>query len=104
MHQLGSGEQGHSATEFRYPDGVTVRGQHVFVVDTSNHRICRMSLDADRSKFSSFGSEGFKVEQFYFPTALCLYADGKELFVSDTYNHRIVVLNPHRWLRSWGSE
>lgn len=69
------------------PAGVAVRGEEIAIADFYNHRI----LHRLNGKWSSYGTEGKGVGQFYYPTDVDL--TGTEIYVADAYNNRIQVLD-----------
>lgn len=95
----GTGDEGYidgpaSVAQFYCPSGIAVDAQGtIYIADTANHRIRRLTPDGQVSTFAGTGFEGFKdgagtVAQFYLPSGLDLDASGN-LYVADTANHRV---------------
>ena len=87
LWQLGS--IGTNASEFAKPRGVQVAADgRIFVADTDNHRIQLFS--ATRTHIASFGGLGSAPGQLRFPYDLMPVDGADEMYVVDTWNHRIV--------------
>ncbi|RKX68850.1 hypothetical protein DRP53_09875, partial [candidate division WOR-3 bacterium] len=75
-----------------HPQGFDVvetdQGLKIYVADTKNHRIVRLS--ADGSLEQTYGSFGSGVGQFYGPHDIARHGDF--VYVVDTYNKRVVAL------------
>ncbi len=69
------------------PAGVDVKGDEVAIADFYNHRI----LYANGDEWISFGEEGNKKGEFYYPTDVQLTAD--KIYVADAYNNRVQVFD-----------
>lgn len=79
----------------------------VFVTEFDAGRLSVFALDGTFKR--CFGSEGHERGQFFGPAGLCfttVTGPKPELFVCDTLNHRIQVIDPEkgRVLRMWGSQ
>ena len=79
---------------FNYPEGVDVTvGNVLYVCDTNNHKIRRLTPDGQVLSFAGTGSIGYvngagNVARFNYPRGLVVRPDGS-LLVADTNNHRI---------------
>jgi sugar lactone lactonase YvrE len=79
---------------FNSPTGIaTDAAGNVYVADTNNHRIRKITPDGTVSTLAGFGSQGFSdgtgiYAAFYGPTGIALDANGN-IFVADHGNHRI---------------
>lgn len=87
-----AGSYGSGASQMAYPGRVAVSSNFVFVADTQNNRIqvWNRSLSA---RILSYGSMGTNVGEFTWPQGLCLDPTSNRLVVTDTKNHRIVILD-----------
>ncbi|MBI4662024.1 MAG: SMP-30/gluconolactonase/LRE family protein [Verrucomicrobia bacterium] len=87
------------AASFNSPNGVFVAPDgSIFVADTSNHRIRRISPNGEVTTVAGNGVAGFadgpgKNSRFNQPAGLAIAADGT-LFVTDSGNHRIRRITP----------
>ena len=81
VRQIGVGE-------LKYPWNVTINNNHVYVVDTWNHRISIFTLEGQLVR--TIGSQGSGPGQFYYPSAPAFSPDG-DMYVGDWNNHRIQV-------------
>src|SRR5581483_1985735 len=85
-----------SAARFTYPSGVAVdAGATVYVADTSNHAIRRITSGGKVSTFAgTIGSAGYLDNgsglsaKFRFPNAVAVDTSGN-LYVADSFNHAI---------------
>ncbi len=97
-----------SGDSLNAPRGVAADATHntVFVADTMNHRIVKFTKDADPavtySYTSAVGTKGVSgtscdttshVIEFNRPYDLSVDVAGNRLYVADTYNHRVAVLD-----------
>ena len=69
------------------PAGVAVFDDEIAVVDFYNNRI----LYSNGEEWISFGKEGKKEGEFYYPTDIQIVE--KEIYVADAYNNRIQVFD-----------
>ena len=93
------------ASRFKWPAGMTTDGEgHLFVVDCRNHRVQKLRLDDGALLASTSGAQGSGEAQLEFPQGVAL--DGGELYVGDTFNHRVSVYDAAdlRHVRSFGRE
>lgn len=72
----------------------------LYVADTYNHKLKK--VDITKNTVNTLSGPGFETvdgrsQPFYEPGGLCVSADGKRLYVADTNNHviRIVELDKH---------
>jgi sugar lactone lactonase YvrE len=91
-----------SAARFRYPIGLAVDAAGiVYVADTENHTIRRISLAGEVTTFAgAAGSAGStdgarSAARFNFPSGIAVDASGN-LYVSDASNHTIRKITPLR--------
>ncbi|MBP47926.1 MAG: hypothetical protein CMH53_08290, partial [Myxococcales bacterium] len=91
---LGNVDGKGASARFNYPEGIDVTGANVvYVADTNNHKIRRITPDGQVMSFAGTGSYGYVdgepiVARFYYPRGLLALADGS-LVVADSSNHRI---------------
>jgi len=95
-------QDGESTTaQFNKPNGVAVDAEgNVIVCDSSNHRIRKIAPDGQVSTLAGCGSRGYQddhldgyMAQFCKPHGICVAPSG-DVYVSDTYNHRIRKITP----------
>eukprot|EP00731_Ephydatia_muelleri_P034039 Em0045g24a len=93
-HTIGS--SGSGDVQFSYPHGVSIKGDVLYVADTGNHRI--QKLTSSGKFLHKFGQYGSGQGQFNRPLAVIIDSNNK-LIVSDHYNHRIQIFNENGgWL------
>jgi hypothetical protein len=85
---------GHNA-RFNSPTGITIHGDTLYVADTGNHRIRKITA-LGRVTTVAGGVAGFRdgpsaEAQFNFPTGVA--ADDSNVYVADRCNHRIRAIN-----------
>ena len=90
------GSRGSGDGQFSYPNGVSIKGDVLYVADTGNHRVQKLTLSG---KFlHKFGKEGTGQGQFNWPLAVIIDSNNK-LIVSDCNNHRVQIFNENGgWL------
>ncbi len=81
-------------TLLQHPQDVAVAGDSLFIADTYNNKIKKLSLVTLRVQtVAGTSSQNLKSENsFYEPAGLCFYQG--MLFVADTNNHSIKILSP----------
>ena len=84
---------GHEA-RFNRPNGITSDGRHLYVADTDNHTIRKVSISSGAvttiaGKAGSYGStDGSGVSaRFYYPNGVTI--DASNLYISDTSNQTV---------------
>jgi len=102
------GSKGSGLNELNGPEGIYVGpNDNLYIADTQNSRIQVWTCDGQPLK--SFGSYGPSAvwrnePQFDHPAGVLALPNGK-IYVADTLNHRIVVLDPDGLvLSSWGRQ
>ncbi len=102
------GTKGAGLNEISGPEGLCVGpDDNLYIADTQNSRILVWTCDGQPLK--SFGSYGPSAvwrndPQFDHPAGV-MVAPGGKIYVADTLNHRVVVLDPDGTvLMSWGSQ
>jgi len=95
----GSGNGTGTAAQFYYPFGVAVDSSgNIYVADTNNHRIRKITPAGVVSTFAGTGTEGFAngtgtEAQFNLPTGVAVDSRGN-VYVADQVNHRIRRITP----------
>jgi len=88
-----------NTAQFNYPTGVAVdSSDNVFVADSGNHRIRKITPAGVVSTFAGTGTEGFangagNTAQFNFPGGVAV-GSSDNVFVADQFNHRIRKITP----------
>ena len=89
----GSTDATGTSARFNYPNGITTDGTNLYVTDNGNHKIRKIVIStgvvttlAGSGVYGNTDATGTSAE-FYYPRGIT--TDGTNLYVSDTYNHRI---------------
>jgi len=88
----GSTDATGTSASFNYPRGITTDGTNLYVADYNNDRIRKIVISTGVVTTLAGSSSGFAdatgtSASFNFPRAIT--TDGTNLYVADTYNHRI---------------
>ena len=75
----------------KWPCGIAIHGDNVFVTDKEEHSVFHFKMGADFHLVSRLGSRGSDIGQFDVPGPLAVSTNG-EVFVTDCYNDRIQIL------------
>ena len=87
------GSEGSGQGQFKKPRGVPVDDDgNILVADTENNRI--QKFIADGKFITAVGSVGKKPLQFYYPTGIAIHPVSKRVYVSESLNYRVQILNP----------
>jgi DNA-binding beta-propeller fold protein YncE len=80
------------ADGFERPTGIAYDPRHeeLYVIDTMANRV--IVFDLEGNELRRFGSAGSDIEQFNFPTHVCVDSQGR-VFVTDSLNFRVQVFN-----------
>ena len=86
------GSYGQLQGQFQYPMGTAVDKEgNILVADRGNHRIQKFTA---QGKFLALaGAQGSKCLMFDRPDGIAFNDSNSKLYVADTFNHRIQVLN-----------
>lgn len=105
------GAFGSGKGQFYWPKDIATDGKgNLYIVDTHNHRIVTLKFDKVTRGvkwFADFGAFGSGRGQFHRPSGVIADEEGY-VYVTDTHNHRIVVLRFDKrarefvWLISFG--
>ena len=79
-------------SHMRYPWGVAINGDHVYISDITIHSIFHFELAADINFISSVGKRGSGIGMFNEPRQLTVSSNGF-VFVTDFQNNRIQILD-----------
>ena len=86
------GTKGSGQGQFMHPRGVAVDGEgNILVADNDNHRIQKFT--AKGQFLTAVGTKGSRPLQFNQVRDIAINTSNNKVYVVDTYNHRIQVLN-----------
>ena len=74
------------------PYGIATYRGNVYTTDTIGHNVLQFKLSADPYLVGKLGEKGSEIAQFNDPKQLTVSTDG-EVYVTDSYNHRIQILD-----------
>ncbi|QDS98373.1 NHL repeat-containing protein [Adhaeretor mobilis] len=100
------GGHGEEMGQFRRPQNLTVQigtpeGDRIWVVDACNHRV--QAFDTKGELLTSWGTEGSKPGELYYPYDLVLDDEGN-LYICEYGNHRVQKFTPEgKSLGIWGT-
>ena len=84
------GTRGSDPGQVKYSREVAVDGEgNILLADCENHRIQRFTSEG----LTSVGTEGSGHLQFSYPTGIAFNASNNKVYVVDTDNHRVQILN-----------
>eukprot|EP00731_Ephydatia_muelleri_P008484 Em0004g822a len=90
------GSRGSGDGQFSFPRGISIKGDVLYVADTGNHRV--QKLTSSGKFLHKFGQQGSGQGRFNCPVAVIIDSNNK-LIVSDYSNHRIQIFNENgNWL------
>ena len=84
------GKEGCVNVKLTKPRGVVITPDNFILVSDGNHRIQKISMDGDR--VASVGGSGR--QQFNAPAGIAISPITGQVYIADSGNHRIQVLNP----------
>ncbi|MCC6544985.1 MAG: hypothetical protein IT392_10895 [Nitrospirae bacterium] len=97
--QAGYSDGDRNNTLFKAPSGITILGNSLYVTDSDNHLIRKVDKDsgytttAAGTAFTAGTADGVGLSaQFNYP--LKITNDGNYLYIADTFNHTIRIMNP----------
>jgi len=106
MSSYGYNQDGSAgANTLANPWGVSSDGTRLFIADTSNHRVLIYNtiptgfnasanvVVGQQNMTSCYANQGDVVTDRTLQWPYCVYTDGTKLFISDTYNHRVLIYN-----------
>jgi len=81
-----------TSAQFFLPSGITTDGTNLYVADSDNNRIRKIVISTGEVTTLAGSSYGYadgigSSAQFYYPDGIT--TDGTNLYIADTYNHRI---------------
>lgn len=94
LFDFGDRDGAGAAARFQHPLGTAYRDGAVYIADTYNHKLRRLSLADNRVETFLGGGKGLRdgaQPQFYEPGGISIA--GNDLYVADTNNHRIRVVD-----------
>ena len=90
------GSSGSGDGQFSHPYGISIKGDVLYVADSSNHRV--QKLTSSGKFLHKFGQYGSGQGQFSSPLTVIIDSNNK-LIVSDCHNHRMQIFNENGgWL------
>lgn len=104
LFEFGDADGAYGRARLQHPLGVATDGRQIFIADTYNHKVKALDLEA-RSVRTVAGSgrpgsgDPHGALELYEPGGLA-WMDGK-LYIADTNNHRVVVLDPAASEANW---
>jgi hypothetical protein len=90
-HDSNIGSSGTGNGQFTLPMDVDTDGTHIWVADTWNNRVQKLTVAG--VYVDKLGTAGAGADQFSKPFGICHDSNASEIFVCDTYNHRIVLID-----------
>ena len=85
---------------FENATGLALLGEYLFVSDSARHRIVALNRDT-LAPALTIGGKGAQLGHFNTPNGIGASPD--ELYVADTFNHRVQVFTAEgRWCRAFG--
>jgi len=89
-HTDGAGDD----AKFQHPLGLTLHDKAIYVADSYNHKIRRVDLKTRRvSSWAGTGKPGSALDPVQFAEPAGIVSFDKHMYVADTNNHRIVVID-----------
>ncbi|MBA3489402.1 MAG: hypothetical protein H0T78_07635 [Longispora sp.] len=102
------GDGSKSMPRLQFPVGVAIHKGVVYIADAGNHRVLRVNLDGtyttvagkNDGSYGNSGGDGSKdIPELSFPSGLAIRPSDEALIISDSENHRVLLL-PAEWLNS----
>ena len=84
------GEKGSGDKQFNSPEAIAIHGDYMYIADSNNHRIQKLSAFQEYEVLDKFGENGSGDKQLNHPRDICLDSHGT-VYVSDYNNHRIAI-------------
>ena len=84
------GSRGNGDGQFRCPYGISIKGDMLYVADSDNHRIQKLTSGGEF--IHKFGQKGSSQGKFNTPEAVIVDSDNR-VIVSDLWNDRIQIFN-----------
>ena len=84
------GSNGSGERQFSTPEAIALRGDYMFIADSNNNRVQKISATGNHEFISQFGKKGSGDGEFSYPRGICLNPEGR-IFVSDHNNNRVQV-------------
>ena len=78
--------------DFRFPFGITIHGDNLYVTDIEVHAIFQFKIETDFPLVAKQGTEGSQIGKFNIPANLAVSTHG-EVYVTDYNNNRVQILN-----------
>ena len=87
------GSKGSRHGQFTHPRGIALAVDGKSLLVTDNHRIQHLTLDGEVLAVAGDGKNGASRDEFYTPTGIAVNPTDGTIYVADTDNNRIQVLN-----------
>ena len=98
------GTKGTKEGQFIYPRGVAI-SQDGYILVTDEHRLQKLTFEGDCVKSVGSSEKGNGPLQFNYPTGITVHPTTGQIFIADTNNHCIQVLNKDlTYSHSFGKE
>ena len=78
--------------DFRFPSGITIHGDNLYVTDIEVHAIFQFKINTDFPLVAKQGTKGSQIGEFNLPSNLAVSTHG-EVYVTDYNNNRVQILN-----------
>ena len=88
------GSRGSGDGQFSYPSGISIKGDVLYVADSGNHRV--QKLTSGGKFLHKFGQQGSGQGQFNWPVTVIIDSNN-ELIVSDSGNQRMQIFNENEY-------
>ena len=84
------GSSGSGERQFSTPEAIALRGDYMYIAESSNNRLQKIRATGNHEFISQFGKGGSGDGEFSYPRGICLDPEGR-IFVSDYSNNRVQV-------------
>ncbi len=85
------GSSGTGNGQFVQPSDVATDGTNIWVADSGNSRVQKLTVAG--AYVAKLGTSGAGADQFSRPFGICHDSNASQIYVADTYNHRMVLID-----------